>query len=326
MQRQSLFQLLLDAKRPISLAPTLFLLASINALVPFRPSLPLTSTFQFVTTWMTCLILVSLPLRLLCVAIMTMAFKLPPFPLAHLVLSHSIPWAFLPHLLHSQVRGGTGSIAGPRAKAYFTCLPTRTFHLGLVELFSTRMFKLYSVSSILSSPVPRCRLQLFRPLSALFLHLEEILLLHPTFRCQTRSSQSVRLLRKSLVTLRVLCSKIRLVQKNCRTHSSSEEDFFLCYSLIWEDVRGRFVVPFRSTFASFFVTLPSSSWNFYLDVSCFCLSPSPPRLSLPVPLLLLSLAPGSNLIPFSHHPRALKTYPAHRPTIPTFDPRWNIVS
>ena len=156
-----------------------------------------------------------------------MAFKLPLSPHAHPVLSHSIPWALLPHLLCSQVREGTGSIAGPRAKACFTCLPTRTFHQGLVKLFSIRMFKLYSGSSILSSPVPRCRHQFFRPLSALFPNLRGILVLRPTFRCQTRSIQSVRLLRKPLVTLRVLCSKIRLVQRNCQTRSSSEEGFFL---------------------------------------------------------------------------------------------------
>ena len=155
-----------------------------------------------------------------------MARKLPPSPHAHPVLSHSIPWAFLPHLLRSQVRGGTGSIAGPQAKACFTCLPTRTFHLDLVELFSTRMFKLYSVSPILSYPVPRRPNHPFRLLSALFLHLKGILLLHPIFLWHTRSSQSVRLLRKLLVTLRVLCSKIRLVQRSCRTHSFSES-FFL---------------------------------------------------------------------------------------------------
>ena len=227
MQRQFLFQLLLDANRSIFLDLTLLLLISVNVLGPSRPSLPLTNTFQFVTTWMMWLILVHRPLRHLHVTILTMALKLPPSPHAHPVLSHSIPWAFLPHLLHSQVRGGTGSIVGPQAKACFTCLPTRTFHLDLVELFSTRMFKLYSVSSILSCPVPRPRHQLFRLLSALFLHLERILLLRPTFLCHTRSSQSVRLLRKPLVTLRVLCSKIRLVQKSCRTHSFSESFFLL---------------------------------------------------------------------------------------------------
>ena len=155
---------------------------------------------------------------------MTATFKLPS--------SHSTPWAFLPHLLHPQVRG---SIVGPRAKTYFTCLPTRTSHLGLMELFLTRMFKLYSGSSIIiSNPAPKCCLQLFQPLPVLLLLLKGIppLPLHLT-------AQSVRLLRKLQVTLRVLCSKTRLVRKSCRIHPHS--DFFL---LIREKIlRGNFVVP-----------------------------------------------------------------------------------
>ena len=66
----------------------------------------------------------------------------------------------------------------------------------------TRMFKLYSASSIHSSPVQKCYLQL---LSAPFL-----------------LSKGVLLLRRPLVTLRVPCSKTRLVRKSCRIHQSSD--------------------------------------------------------------------------------------------------------
>ena len=163
---------------------------------------------------MTWPIFVPRPLRRLHVVIMSTTFKLPPSPHAHPVHSHSIPWALLPHL-HSEERG---SIVRLRVKAYFTCLQMRASHLGLMELISIRMFKLYSGSSILSNPVPKCYLQPFQLLSALSLHLKRILLLHLTARC----SQSAGLLRRPLVILRVLCSKTRLIRKSFRIHPSSD--------------------------------------------------------------------------------------------------------
>ena len=220
-RRQFPFQLLQDDKFPICLALILFLLTSVNALVQFQPALPLSSIFPFVTTWMRRLM--PQPLRHL-PAIMTTAFKLPPSTLAHLVLFNSMLWAFIPLPLLSQIRGETGSIVGLRAKASSTCLPMRTCHLGLVELFS-QMVKLYSASWMLSIPVRRC--QLSRPLSEPFPHTKGIPLPHQTARCRRRSSRSVRLLRRPLVTLRVPCFKIRLVQTSCRIHFSSEEVFLL---------------------------------------------------------------------------------------------------
>lgn len=240
------------------------------------------------------------------VAIVTMASELPRFPRAHQVPSHSMTWAFLPHPLLSQARGGIRSIVGPRAKAYSTCLPTRTsHHPDLAESFSTRMFKLYLGLSIPPTQAPRCYHQLSRRPFALFLHLKGIQLLPSTVPCRRRSSRSVKALRRLLVILRVLCSKTRLVRKCCRTHSFSEEGSFVCLSNSREDVGGNFVVHPLGSHLIFVDQLLRIL--FFIDVSCFY-SPRLRRLSLLVSICSCSLYPAPALSPQHTNLAPLKKY------------------
>ena len=85
---------------------------------------------------------------------------------------------------------------------------------------------------------------------------------HITAHC----SQSVNILRRPLVTLRVLCSKTHLIWKSCRIHPFFSPEFKRRF-------RGYFVVPLsrQASYLCFFFCLPAPE-NFFSDVAYFCLT------------------------------------------------------
>ena len=85
---------------------------------------------------------------------------------------------------------------------------------------------------------------------------------HITAHC----SQSVNILRRPLVTLRVLCSQTHLIWKSCRIHPYFSPEFQRRF-------RGYFVVPLsrQASYLCFFFCLPAPE-NFFSDVAYFCLT------------------------------------------------------